>query len=148
MQVCTSSQTDNHASNPPLSFLQAGCPSCHPYNSVKALKAILAVQCLWRAAFAFKVWEFLAGCLQCECVSIPAHSDNLCGNNLRPTVETTPTRTGKLTPCYCRLPAEKLFCLQCLDAVCWAAGRASGVQKTEWWDAGVVMCLGKVQICI
>ena len=24
---------------PPLSFLQAGCPSCHPTNSVKALKA-------------------------------------------------------------------------------------------------------------
>ena len=37
MQVCTS-QTDNHASTPPLSFLQAGCPSCRPTNSVKALK--------------------------------------------------------------------------------------------------------------
>jgi len=30
---------DNHANIPPLSFLQAGCPSCHPTNSVKALKA-------------------------------------------------------------------------------------------------------------
>ena len=39
MQVCTSLQTENHASTPPLSFLQAGCPSCHPTNSVKALKA-------------------------------------------------------------------------------------------------------------
>ena len=39
MQVCTSLQTDNHASTPPLSFLQAGCPSCGPTNSVKALKA-------------------------------------------------------------------------------------------------------------
>jgi len=38
MQVCTSLQTDNHTSTPPLSFLQAGCPSCHPNNSVKALK--------------------------------------------------------------------------------------------------------------
>jgi len=38
MQVCTSLQTDNHASTPPLSFLQAGCPSCRPANSVKALK--------------------------------------------------------------------------------------------------------------
>jgi len=38
MQICTSLQTDNHASTPPLSFLQAGCPSCHPTNSVKALK--------------------------------------------------------------------------------------------------------------
>jgi len=40
MQVCTSLQTDNHASTPPLSFLQAGCPSCRPTNSVKALKAL------------------------------------------------------------------------------------------------------------
>jgi len=39
MQVCTSLQTDNHASIPPLSFLQAECPSCRPTNSVKALKA-------------------------------------------------------------------------------------------------------------
>jgi len=39
MQVCTSLQTDNHASTPQLSFLQAGCPSCRPTNSVKALKA-------------------------------------------------------------------------------------------------------------
>ena len=39
MQVCTSLQADNHASIPPLSFLQAGCPSCRPTNSVKALKA-------------------------------------------------------------------------------------------------------------
>jgi len=39
MQVCTSLQTDNHTSTPPLSFLQTGCPSCRPTNSVKALKA-------------------------------------------------------------------------------------------------------------
>ena len=38
-QVCTSLQTDNHTSTSPLSFLQAGCPSCRPTNSVKALKA-------------------------------------------------------------------------------------------------------------
>jgi len=38
MQICTSLQADNHAITPPLSFLQAGCPSCRPTNSVKALK--------------------------------------------------------------------------------------------------------------
>jgi len=36
MQVCTSLQTDNHASTRP----QAGCPSSRPTNSVKALKAV------------------------------------------------------------------------------------------------------------
>ena len=40
MQVCTLLQTGNDASTPPLSFLQTGCPSCHPTNSVKALKAM------------------------------------------------------------------------------------------------------------
>jgi len=39
MQDCTSLQADNHASTTPLSFLQTGCPSCRPTNSVKALKA-------------------------------------------------------------------------------------------------------------
>jgi len=33
---------DNHANIPPLSFLQAGCPSCHPTNSVKALKELVS----------------------------------------------------------------------------------------------------------
>ena len=41
MQVCTSHQTDNHTNTSLLSFLQAGCPSCRPTNSVKALKATL-----------------------------------------------------------------------------------------------------------
>ena len=39
MHVCISLQRDNHASTPPLSFLQAGCPSCRPTNSVKVVKA-------------------------------------------------------------------------------------------------------------
>jgi len=42
MQVCTSPQTDNHASTSPLSFLQAGCLSCCPTNSVKALKGAVS----------------------------------------------------------------------------------------------------------
>jgi len=35
---------DNHANIPPLSFLQAGCPSCRPTNSVKALKEIQSTE--------------------------------------------------------------------------------------------------------
>jgi len=37
VQVCTSLQTDNNASTPHSVFLQAGCPSCRPTNSIKAL---------------------------------------------------------------------------------------------------------------
>ena len=39
MQVCILLQTNNHTGTPPLSFLQAGCTSFRPTNSVKALKA-------------------------------------------------------------------------------------------------------------
>jgi len=39
MQVCTLLQSDNPTRTPPLSLLQAGCFSCRPTNSVKALKA-------------------------------------------------------------------------------------------------------------
>ena len=45
MQVCTLLQTDNHTSTPPLLFLQAGCPSSHLTNSIKALKAISVNSC-------------------------------------------------------------------------------------------------------
>jgi len=38
MQICTSCQTDNHARTQLLSFLQDRCPSCHPTNSIKAMK--------------------------------------------------------------------------------------------------------------
>ena len=31
--------------------------------------------------------------------------------------------------------------LQCFDAVGWAAGRASDLYKTEWWSAGMIICL-------
>ena len=39
--ICILLQTDNHVSTSPISFLQAGCHSCHPTNSIKALKANL-----------------------------------------------------------------------------------------------------------
>jgi len=40
MHICIPTQTHNHASIPPLIFLQARCPSCCPTNSVKALKGL------------------------------------------------------------------------------------------------------------
>jgi len=38
--ICTLLQTDNHTNTSSLSFLQVGCSSCHPTNSIKALKAL------------------------------------------------------------------------------------------------------------
>jgi len=40
MQVNTLLQTDNDTNTQPLSFLQTGCSSCCPTNSIKALKAL------------------------------------------------------------------------------------------------------------
>ena len=34
-----------------------------------------------------------------------------------------------------------MLCFQCFDAVGWAVGRAFVLSKTEWWGAGVVICL-------
>ena len=62
MQVCTSLQTDNHANTPPLSFLQAGCPSCRPTNSVNALVCVTMINfvenlpCYWE----LKVFQLIA----------------------------------------------------------------------------------------
>jgi len=52
MEVSISLQTDNHTSTPPLSFLQAGCHSCRPTNSFKALKARhhVGLHCWWSIA--------------------------------------------------------------------------------------------------
>jgi len=47
VQVCTLLQTDNHTSTPPLSFLQAGCPSCRPTNSVKQRQSTEGQQLTW-----------------------------------------------------------------------------------------------------
>jgi len=78
MQVCTSHQTDNHASTPPLSFLQAGCPSCRPTNNVKVLKAITYDKWVSRvhrlsAILDFKIEIFNSHTLQRDsfCISLP-----------------------------------------------------------------------------
>jgi len=55
MQVCTSLQTDNHASTPPLIFLHAGCPSCRPANSIKALKAQQDLEMLCRTSYSTRL---------------------------------------------------------------------------------------------
>jgi len=33
--------------------------------------------------------------------------------------------------------------LQCFDTIGWVVGRASSLPKTEWWGAGMVICLGR-----
>jgi len=88
MQVCTSLQTDNQASTPPLSFLQAGCPSCRPTNSVKALRAralkvpvqqrpqtlLLSLRLATRRSSCFVcddyVVPFCAACVSNKCIAV------------------------------------------------------------------------------
>jgi len=80
MQVCTSLQTDNHASTRPLSFLQAGCPSCHPTNSIKALKGTsgtvltsLSV-CIFVGLITFQLFQLsLNRCIYFYCIGLFYH---------------------------------------------------------------------------
>ena len=64
MQICTLLQTNNHASTPPLSFLQAGCPSCRPTNSVKALKELMSTVILSQKSLAILIFFILIFCLR------------------------------------------------------------------------------------
>jgi len=43
MQGCTPLQTNNHDSTTPHSFYRRDGPSCHPTNSIKALKTTLTI---------------------------------------------------------------------------------------------------------
>jgi len=140
MQVCTSLQTDNHASTTPLSFLQAGRPSCCPTNSVKALKE--------------KQQQKTTKKIKCTCIMYTdccyynVKKLQFYGHYIRqPALTYTPIKTLSLgTMFYClhahahpyyREDAGVLFnsisctisvsCLQCFDAVGWAAGRESGL---------------------
>ena len=112
MRVCPSIQTDNHASTPPLSFLQAGCPSCCLTNSVKALKAYFILQ--------------LPGIYMCVCISLLA-------------VPLSVLLDVFFYHCC-------VFCLQCtaFSALTLSVGQQEGhpaCKKTEWWGAGMVICL-------
>jgi len=41
------------------------------------------------------------------------------------------------------MSVDGIKCLQCFDAVGWAVGGHPACKKTEWWDAGLVLCLGQ-----
>ena len=59
MQVCTSLLTDNHANTPPLIFLQAGCPSCRPIDSIKALLRPLGRREIFKFFLCHDVYAFV-----------------------------------------------------------------------------------------
>jgi len=40
------------------------------------------------------------------------------------------------------------YCLECFDTVGSASGRASGLQKIEWWGVGVFICLERCADCL
>ena len=72
MQVCTSLQTDKNASTPPLSFLQAGCPSCRPTNSFKALKGHRNTLVYYSAPIGWRSIVMSVSVCVCVCVCLSA----------------------------------------------------------------------------
>jgi len=110
------------------------------------------VYCVWGKYFTVKIlyngdFQFanvlVFKCLQCTAVAM------LCCRWL---VETH-NIPGAINLLFSASACDRLFelilpwvylidkCLQCFDTVGWTAGRASGLQKTEWWGAGMVICL-------
>ena len=122
-------QTDNHASTPPLSFLQAGCPSCRPTNSVKALKAQ-------------KHQREYRSC--CSLVSCPTTEASFCS-----VVE----MDSHMYTVYCcsHHLVKFLYCsfLPWVLWHCWLGIRKS-IQpvEIEWWGVGVVICLQQGADCL
>jgi len=50
---------DNHTNIPPLSFLQAGCPSCHPTNSVKYIDQCILTNWLHESVISREYYAFI-----------------------------------------------------------------------------------------
>ena len=67
-----------------------------------------------------------------------------CSDSMRKKHAVTHTLLACLVKLHYNAKCFHGFMLQCFDAVGWAVGRAAGLQKTEWWDAGVVICLGGI----
>ena len=72
------------------------------------------------------------------------------GTTLRETVIAIQSNLRHLsTPFNCPVPSQ--FTARTFSALTLLVGRQKGhpaCKKTKWWDAGVVICLGEVQICV
>ena len=131
MQVCTSIQTDNHTNTPPLSFLQAGCSSWCPTNSMKALKAKL-----------MQNEEKTKSLAENQCFWFPSalhHWFSMCDMLLLlPNQQCLSTKT-RLLICTVILLTSHAF-----SALTLLVGRQKGhpaCKKLEWWGTGMVICL-------
>jgi len=92
MQICTLLQTDNHGSTPPLSFLQAGCPSCHPTNSIEALNATKLVAILTGVHLCW--WSIGSDCSDYEDAEEPETSA-VAGRSAESTVAAIQTQSAR-----------------------------------------------------
>jgi len=81
------------------------------------------------------IWSFLASFFICH--KTIAQNFHYWYGTACVTVSNKITKLKKLIFANC---IQTVY-LQCFDAVGWAAGRASGLYNTEWWGAGVVICL-------
>ena len=117
----------HHASTTPLSFLQAGCPSCHPTNSVKGWQEghSACKKLEWWGAGMVSVWSKVLTCIwpswcHCHSLSLASVKSRLVYLSGTGSPGYSWSR-GPLNVCVC----TRETCLQCFDAVGWAAGRAS-----------------------
>jgi len=139
--ICTSLQTDSHTNTSSLEFLQAGCSSWRPTNSVKALKAciIMQVKCftarvptalsdlaLYMAPRLLRAFRSYSDFSRFFCLAL-----DHCNKTLSEFFFAKLSCIIRNRPiCVCDLRLQ-IFVL-CLLSAC---------KKTEWWGAGEVICL-------
>jgi len=137
MQVCTSLQTDNHASTSPLSFLQAGCLSCRPTNSVKALKANQST-------------EGINENTEIKMQVVTNGNQSTCNGRRIMAVYYKSTNCNTISwSLWFVLDSMSNLFLQCFDTVGWTSWRASGLWKLSdevlvWlsvWSEVQIVCM-------
>ena len=151
--ICTSLQADNHANTSSLNFLQTGCTSWRPTNSVEALKAITIATCVSvteqynsipdKGQWCPAAWTVTVGLLShWPCVTdlsgfIRAYTgrwaprlqssqeyDMLCSNWHLAGIKNGMTMVLSQALWWA---ISVIVRLQCIDAVGWATGRALGL---------------------
>ena len=112
MQAGTSLQTDDHASTPPLSFLQARCPSCRPTNSVKALNGYPERSKINKHSMSCRSSFMSFGVCMCVCLSVTRWCDEA-GQNLH--AQKCKFLFRNLFECECKCKCMQLRQKECIQ---------------------------------
>ena len=119
---------------------------CRPHTTKHAVKTAVVALAGSRASYINHSAHSSPQCAFSLLIIIVMHSvvcDGMHSGSLAVLLNAMECHVNLFIACICLSTSVfvKKCCLLSFDAVGWAAGRASGLQKTEWWGASVVICL-------